>query len=136
MLWTVTIAPKTNDDNATFGLLDGADDVLDDADDDADGFQVDLNEGANTIKVRVTAEDGTTSATYRVVVTRRVVVVSTLVSMPDSGYAPIPQASVAALHDGRQRRRVHGDHRERGDLIGHVDVSRAPRPEHERWQAR
>ena len=76
----VTIAPKTNDDNATFGLLDGADDVLDDADDDADGFQVDLNEGANTIKVRVTAEDGTTSATYRVVVTRRVVVVSTLVS--------------------------------------------------------
>ena len=76
----ITIAPETNDDDATFAILDDQESVLDDADESADGFQVDLHEGANTIKVRVTAEDGTSTATYRVVVTRRVNVVSTLVS--------------------------------------------------------
>ena len=35
-----------------------------------DGFQVDLEAGANTIGVRVTAEDGTTTRTYTMVVTR------------------------------------------------------------------
>ena len=75
----ITIAPETNDDNATFALLDGHDSALDDADVTADGIQIGLDEGANTIKVKVTAEDGTTT-TYTVVATRRVAVVTTLVS--------------------------------------------------------
>ncbi len=41
-----------------------------DADASADGHQVDLDVGSNTITVKVTAEDGTTTRTYTVTVTR------------------------------------------------------------------
>ena len=44
--------------------------ALTDADTNTTGFQVDLSPGANTIKVKVTAEDGATTDTYTVVVTR------------------------------------------------------------------
>ena len=71
----ITIAPTANDGNAKWDILDAGDTVLTDADADAaTGFQVALAEGANTIKVRVTAEDDTTTDTYTVTVTRAVAV--------------------------------------------------------------
>ena len=60
----------SNDGGATVVYLDGDDQVMTDADADADGFQVDLEVGANTIKAKVTAEDGSTTRTYTMVVTR------------------------------------------------------------------
>ena len=44
---------------------------LEDADEETDGHQVDLAEGETSISILVTAEDGTTSTTYTIVVTRQ-----------------------------------------------------------------
>ena len=67
----VTVSPTTNYSNATIAYLDGSDDALTDADTSStDTFEVDLSEGANVIKVKVTAEDATTTETYTVTVTR------------------------------------------------------------------
>ena len=63
-------ATPANADGAEVDYLDGDDQLLADADADTEGFQVDLEVGANTIGVRVTAEDGTTTRTYTMVVTR------------------------------------------------------------------
>ena len=60
----------SNADGAEVSYLDGEDQLLTDADAVKDGFQVDLEFGPNTIKVRVTAEDGSTTRTYTMVVTR------------------------------------------------------------------
>ena len=66
----VTFAPTTNHGEATVRYLKGTD-VLTDADSMDDGFQVgSLAVGANAITVEVTAEDGTTTQTYTVTVTR------------------------------------------------------------------
>ena len=65
----ITIVPTVNDDTAAYEIQDSGGTVLTDADSNADDFQVDLDVGANTIKVEVTAEDGTTE-TYQVTVTR------------------------------------------------------------------
>ena len=51
-------------------VSDGSDAAITDADGTATGQQVALVVGANTIKVKVTAEDATTTETYTVVVTR------------------------------------------------------------------
>ena len=53
----ITVLPETNDDGATVGYLDAADMTLTDSDSMEDDFQVALAVGANTIKVKVTAED-------------------------------------------------------------------------------
>ena len=66
---TISATPA-NADGAEVAYLDGDDQLLTDADADTEGFQVDLEVGANTIGVRVTAEDGTTTRTYTMVVTR------------------------------------------------------------------
>ncbi|MYE11059.1 MAG: cadherin-like beta sandwich domain-containing protein, partial [Gammaproteobacteria bacterium] len=63
-------ATAGNADGASVDYLDGNDQLRTDADTDAEGFQVDLEVGANTIEVRVTAEDGSTTRTYTIVVTR------------------------------------------------------------------
>ena len=68
----ITVEATKNDDGATVAHLDGDDQLLTDADTVEDHFQVDLEAGANTIKVRVTAEDTVTTATYTLVVTRAV----------------------------------------------------------------
>ena len=66
----VTVLPTKNDEFASVRVLDGDDNLLNDADRGQTGFQVDLVAGAeNVIKVEVTAEDGTTQ-TYTVTVTR------------------------------------------------------------------
>ena len=78
----ITVTPTTNDAGATdFGgnsiakptveYLDATDTALTDANTSStDTFEVDLSEGANIIKVKVTAEDGTATKTYTVTVTR------------------------------------------------------------------
>ncbi|MYK38585.1 MAG: hypothetical protein F4036_12635, partial [Gammaproteobacteria bacterium] len=65
------LGTASNDGGATVDYLDEDDQLLTDADPDTEGFQVDLEAGANTINVRVTAEDGSTTRTYTMVVTRR-----------------------------------------------------------------
>ena len=67
----ITVAPETNDDGATVAYLDENDAEIGDADGTTEGQQVALAEGTNTIKVKVMAEDGTTTQTYTVVVTRQ-----------------------------------------------------------------
>ena len=54
----ITVAPTTNHEGASVEYLDGSDATLTDDDDNTDGQQVDLDVGSNTIKVKVTAEDG------------------------------------------------------------------------------
>ena len=67
---TITVTPTKSDSDASIAWLDGANATLADADDNEDGHQVALDVGANTIKVKVTAEDGSTTQTYTITVTR------------------------------------------------------------------
>ena len=66
----VTVTPTTNHASATVEILDTDDNELDDADDMEDDFQVALSVGDTVIKVKVTAEDVTSTQTYTVTVTR------------------------------------------------------------------
>ena len=65
----ITIEPTVNESNATVEYLDSTDTAITDANSGKTGQQVSLDVGANTIKVKVTAQDATTD-TYTVVVTR------------------------------------------------------------------
>lgn len=67
---TLTVLATTTDDGATVEYLDSGDTPVDDADDTANGQQVTIWVGDNTIKVRVTAEDDNTVQTYSLVVKR------------------------------------------------------------------
>ena len=68
----ITVTPVTNHAGATIAYLDADDVPLADADTaSADTFEVDLTVGANVVKVKVTAEDGTATKTYTVTVTRQ-----------------------------------------------------------------
>ena len=68
----ITVTPVTNHPGATVAYLDADDVPLADADPaSADTFEVDLAVGANVVKVKVTAEDGTATKTYTVTVTRQ-----------------------------------------------------------------
>ena len=78
---TVTVEPARSDSNATVAYLDASDTVLTDADTNTTGFQTALLVGANTIKVKVTAEDDLTTLTYTVVVTRAAATATTLVTI-------------------------------------------------------
>ena len=70
-----TVTATTNDDGATYVIqLNGVD--------DADGT-VELAVGENTVSVVVTAEDGTTTKTYTVAVTRAVAPLSTDAMLSD-----------------------------------------------------
>ena len=66
----ITIKPTVNEGNATFEYLDSSDTAITDANSGKTGQQISLSEGANTIKVKVTAQDTTTTNPYTVVVTR------------------------------------------------------------------
>ena len=66
----VTVTPTVKHRGATVEYLDGDDATLADANDMADGHQVTLEVGENVVKVKVTAEDGTTTETYTVTLTR------------------------------------------------------------------
>ena len=66
----VTVTPELSHSWATVEYLDGSGNAIADADGMTEGQQVDLDTGANTIAVKVTAEDGMPEETYTVVVTR------------------------------------------------------------------
>ena len=66
----ITIKPTVNENNATFEYQDSSNTKITDANSVKAGQQVSLSEGANTIKVKVTAQDATTTDAYTVVVTR------------------------------------------------------------------
>ena len=70
----ITIDATRNDVRATVAYLDADDAAIEDADTAEPYQQVSLSVGANTIKVKVTAEDGDTIETYTVVVTRAALV--------------------------------------------------------------
>ncbi|MDE2719308.1 SwmB domain-containing protein [Candidatus Palauibacter polyketidifaciens] len=66
-----TVSATTADTSATVDYLDGGGQALADADGNTPGLQVALEVGTpDTVKVRVTAEDGVTQKTYTAVVTR------------------------------------------------------------------
>ena len=66
----VTVTPETNHAAATVAYFDDGDSALADADAEAEGFQAALDIGENVVKVRVTAQDGTTTETYALTITR------------------------------------------------------------------
>ena len=66
----ITITPIVNESSATVEYLDSSDTEITDADSGKTGQQVSLFVGTNTIKVKVTAEDTTTTNPYTVVVMR------------------------------------------------------------------
>ena len=66
----VTVTATKNHTGADVDYLDADDADLEDADDTDDGHQVALDVGDTKFKVKVTAEDGTTTQTYSVKVTR------------------------------------------------------------------
>ena len=68
---SVTVTATPNHGGARYELLDGSNTAIDDADGNTPGDQVSLAEGVNTIKVKVTAADGSTTQTYTVTVTRQ-----------------------------------------------------------------
>ena len=85
----ITVAPTVNESNATVEYLDSSDTAITDADSVKAGRQVSLSEGANTIKVKVTAQDATTTETYTVVVTRNTAptaAVNTVTTAEDTAY--------------------------------------------------
>ena len=79
----VTVEATANDSNASVEYLDENDTALADADDAKAGFQVDLAEGENVIKAKVTAEDDSITETYQVTVTRADPIFGDLVSNLD-----------------------------------------------------
>ena len=66
----ITVTAASSDSAADIDYLDGDGDELTDLDPGTDGHQVDLVVGENVIQVKLTAEDGATTKTYRVTVTR------------------------------------------------------------------
>ena len=66
----ITIEPETTDANAEVEYLDASDNPLSDTQSSVDGFQVNLVDGRNEIRVRVVAEDQTTTQVYKLVVKR------------------------------------------------------------------
>ena len=92
----VTIAPTATTAGATVAYTDGNDAALDDADGDPNnGHQVDLAEGANVVRVVVTADDDTTTLTYTVTVQRPAPLEDATLSglsLTDGGGAPVALA--------------------------------------------
>ncbi len=64
------MTPTKSDTDASVEYLDASDATITDADGMTTGQQVALDVGANTIKVKVTAEDAMTTQTYTVTVNR------------------------------------------------------------------
>ena len=60
----ITIVPTPSDANARVQFLNASDMALEDADDGVADFQTDLAVGANTVRVKITAENGAAMATY------------------------------------------------------------------------
>ena len=100
---TTTIAVTPTDARATYEFLDGSDASLADADDGTEGHQAGLPFGEATIKVRVTAEDRSTTQTYTFTVTRALPEVSVSIE-PETAGGPLAEgfdiAIAVTLSDG------------------------------------
>ena len=66
----ITVTPTFSESNATVEYLDADDVEITDRVTGTTALDMDLEVGANTVKVKVTAQDGNTTETYTVVVTR------------------------------------------------------------------
>ena len=66
----IKVEPTANDSNATIEYLDDSDATLTDEDTGTAVFDFDLDVGPNVVKVKVTAEDSSTTETYQVTITR------------------------------------------------------------------
>ena len=66
----LTVTATTTNTNATIAFLNQSNSILDDADPNTLGRQVDVPVGDSMFKVRVTAQDRTTTEVYEVVVER------------------------------------------------------------------
>ncbi len=66
----ITVTAETNNEAAAIEYLDVNDNTLTDEDGNTTGLQVNLVVGPNPIKVKVTAQDGVTTQTYTITVTR------------------------------------------------------------------
>ena len=99
----LTLTPTAADSNATVNYLAADDTTLADDDDATAALDTALAVGANTIKVQVTAEDGVTTETYSVTVTRAAAWVwTTTLTVGDSsarGFSSLPSPDVGALQD-------------------------------------
>ena len=97
----ITLTLTAGNANATVEYLDDSDTVMADADGTAEGQQVALSEGSNTVKIRVTAEDGRTVKTYTVIVTRgtRWTTTMTIGDRSGRGYSNLPNPDVGSLED-------------------------------------
>ena len=101
----ITVLPTVNDSNATYEIQHGDGTALTDADTNTTGFQVAIDEGENTVKVEVTAEDGSTILTYTITVTREDVT------------PPSPESALTCRTD-RQQRSTLSVRRRRGHCGG------------------
>ena len=88
----ITIKPTVNESSATVEYLNSFDTEITDADSVKTGQQVSLSVGANTIKVKVTAEDTTTMDTYTVVVTRAAAAANTAPTVDDVAVTSMPES--------------------------------------------
>ena len=106
----ITITPTATHSNASFEYLDAANMEITDTDTSTDALDAPLSHGSNTFKVKVTAEDGVTTETYTVDVTRAppgVVLVTTLVKASgiqanvggSAGQARAQKFTVESSHD-------------------------------------
>ena len=102
----ITINPTVNESHATVEYLDSSDTAITDADSTKTGQQVSLTEGANTIKVKVTAEDTTTTNTYTVVVTRAAAAGTNTAPTAANNTVTTTEDMAVRLHGGRLR--LHG----------------------------
>ena len=66
---SITLTPTVNESNATFEYLDASNAAIIDTDTTTPALDAPVVAGDNTFKVKVTAEDDTTTETYTVVVT-------------------------------------------------------------------
>ena len=94
----VTVAPTASDADATVAYLDGNGDAIADADAGADGHQVGLDTGSNTVKVAVSKGGLTTTYTVKLfrLVTQQQTADTTFVSntgQTTAGGAPLPIGS-------------------------------------------
>ncbi len=67
----IKVEPTANDSNADIKYLDDSDTTLPDYDTSTAVFDFDLDVGSNVVKVKVTAEDSSTTEIYTVTVTRQ-----------------------------------------------------------------
>ena len=67
---SLTVSSTTRNESASVGLFDESDQELTDTDAVTEDHQINLRIGENAIQVRVTAEDGTSTQSYSLVVTR------------------------------------------------------------------